>query len=268
MLTAQELIDGARIRHWSFADTVLGDGAAVLYLNQRIRTLLLRYRNALRSLINTTAETATVVSGLLVGVDADGVPYTLSTLEDGYAVHLDGDGVPYVDTSDAPIATDPFGASGGTPGFPLPTDAIALFSVFVVYQDGSTGDVDIVEEALRNHGAPAHNAAAFISGNRIIPIRPAVAGARDIWSSVTAVQTSYLALPSITALADAVPLPPAIDEVLIANLCEMFAMQSPKCPRPDREAFIVKARTAEQELDLMALDIVGDMQVSTVIYEG
>jgi hypothetical protein len=267
MLTAQELIDGARLRHWSFADTVLGDGAAVLYLNQRIRTLLLRYRSALRALVNATIETAAVVSGSLVGIDSSGVPYYLDTVGEGYAVHLDGS-VPYIDATEAPISLDPFGSSGSTPGFPLPPDAIALFSVSVLYQDGSSGDVDVVDEALRNQGPPGHNPAAFLSGNRIVAIRPSQPGGQDIWTSVTAVQVSYLPLASVTALITPIALPVPIAEVLIADLCELFAMQSQKCPKPDRAEFIAAARRAEQELDLSALDIVGDMQVSSVIFEG
>lgn len=267
MRTAQELIDGARLRHWSFADTALGDGAAVFFLNQRLATLLLRFRNALRPLVNVSVQTAAVVSGTLVGVDEAGVPYTLTTIADGYALHLDG-GVPYIDTSEAPISLDPFGASGGTPGFPLPPDAIALFSIAVLYQDGSTGDVDVVDEALRAHGPPGHNAGAFLSGNRIVPIRTSARGAADVWNTVVAVQVSYLPLPIVAALTDAVGIPSVLAEVLIANLCELFAMQSAKCPPADRRGFTEKARAAEAELDMMALDVVGDMQASTVIYEG
>lgn len=268
MLIAQELIDGARLRHWSFADTVLGDGAAVLFLNQRLRTLLLRYRNALRPLVNVTAQSAAVVTGILVGVDAAGVPYYVTTVADGWPVHVDGTGVPYIDVTEAQIALDPFGRSGGTPGFPLPADAIALFSLSVVYKDGSTGDVDVVDEALRNHGPPGHNPAAFISGNRVIPIRPSQPGGQDIWMSVTAVQTNYLPLPSIAALSDVVAIPTVLAEVVIADLCELFATQSPKCPAAAVVKFAADARRAEADLDTIALDVVGDMQVSSVIYEG
>jgi hypothetical protein len=268
LITVQELIDGARVRHACFADTVLGDGAAVLFLNQRIRTLLLRYRSALRALINATMQAAAVVNGALVGVDALGAPSFLTTVADGWAVHVDGAGVPYVETTEAPIASDPFGASGGTPGFPLPTDAIALFSVFVVYRDGSSGDVDVVDEAARNFGPPGHNAAAFLSGNRIVPIRPAVAGAADIWSSVVAVQLSYLPLPTVRALADTVPLPAAVAEALVAALAELFAIQSPSCADAVRAAFSAAARRAEDELDLTALDVVGDLQHNSVLFTG
>lgn len=268
MLTAQELIDGARLRHWSFTDTVLGDGAAVLFLNQRLRTLLLRFRNALRPLVNVSVQTAAVITGTLIGIDEDGLPYYLTTIDDGYAIRLDGGGVPYFDTSEAPISLDPFGASGGTPGFPLPTDAVAFFSFSVTYQDGSSGEVDVVDEALRHMGPPGHNPAAFISGHRIVPITPAQPGGQDVWTSVTSCTTSYLPLPSVTALGDAVAIPSVLAEVVIVDLCELLAMQSVQCPKPDRTAFIAAARRAELELDAMALDVVGDLQVSSVIYEG
>jgi hypothetical protein len=71
-VTAQDLIDQARIRHWAFADVALGDGAALLFLNQRQRHLLLRFRDQLRGLVNTTVAQAGVVNGVLVGLDALG----------------------------------------------------------------------------------------------------------------------------------------------------------------------------------------------------
>jgi hypothetical protein len=266
--TALELIEGARLRHWSFTETSLGDGAAVRFLNHRLRTLLLRYKSALRSVANATVRSAAVVSGVLVGVDGDGVPYYLSTVEDGYAVHLDGTGVPYIDTSEAPIAYDPLGIRGGTPGWPLPTDAIALLSFSVDYQDGSSGEVDVVDEALRHQGPPGHNPAAYLSGNRLVPIRPAQPGGQDVWSSVTAARLSYLALPTVDALADPIALPAVLAEALVAALAEFFANQSKDCTQPERRDFAATARRTETELDQMALDVIGDLQVSSVIYEG
>lgn len=266
--TALDLIEAARLRHWSFTDTALGDGAAVRFLNHRFRTLLLRYREALRSLTNETVQTAAVVSGILVGIDADGVPFFTSTIEDGYALHLDADGVPYLDTSDSPVSLDPFGVNGGTPGWPLPVDAIALYSVAAVYQDGSTGKIDVVEEATRHQGPPGYNPAVFLSGNRFVPIQTVATGTEGPWTSVTAVQLNYLPVPTIAALTDVVALPAALLETVLAALVELFAMQSADCPLADRRQFTADARRAEQDLDAFALDIVGDLQVSSVLYEG
>lgn len=268
MLTALELVEGARLRHWSFTDTALGDGAAVRFLNQRIRTLLLRYRSALRGLVNASVETAAVVGGVLVGVDATGVPYYTTTYEDGYAVHLDSTGVPYIETTEAKIAGDPFGKNGGTPGWPLPPDAIAIFSLAATMPDGSVGEVDVVEEALRHHGAPGHNLTAFLSGSRLVPVRAAGTGVQDSWSSVTKVQLSYLPLPIVALLSDTIALPTAMAEALTAALAEMFSVQAKDCTQAERRDFAAAARRAEQELDTIALDIVGDLQVSSVIYEG
>jgi hypothetical protein len=268
MLTAQELIEGARLRHNAFTETALGDGAAVRFLNQRVRTLLLRYKSALRSIANATLQTAAVINGGLVGIDALGAPYYLSTVGDGYPLHLDPTGIPYIDTTDPLIALDPFGAHGGTPGFPLPPDAIALFTLSVVYQSGQTGDVDVIDESERNHGPSGHNPAAFMSGNRVIPIRPAQPGGQDVWTTVTAVQLSYLPMPTVKLLTDLVALPTVLADVLIAAIAELFAMQSPTLTAGERAGFAAAARRAEQDLDVAALDIVGEMAVSSVIYEG
>jgi hypothetical protein len=266
--TALALIEAARLKHWSFVETALGDGAAVRFLNHRFRSLLLRYREALRSLTNETVQTAAVVSGVLVGIDATGVPYFTSSVEDGYALHFEPDGTPYFDATDTPVSIDPFGAHGGTPGWPLPADAIALYTLAAVYQDGSTGKIDVVEEATRHQGPPGRNLAVFLSGNRFVPIRPSPSIALDAWTSVVSVQLNYLPVPTIAALADVVKLPAALIDVVLAGLAELFAMQSKDCPPSDRAQFTAAARRAEQELDTFALDVVGDLQVSSVLYEG
>jgi hypothetical protein len=268
MLSTLSLIEDARLKHCSFSEASLGDGAALRFLNQRIRTLLLRYRESIRSLCNVSIQTAAVVSGVLVGVDGAGLPYYVSTAGDGFALHLDGAGIPYFDPTDTPIALDPFGASGSTPGMPLPADAIALFSFAVTFRDGSSSKVDVVEEALRHMGPPGHNPAAFLSANRLVPIKPAQPGGQDIWTSVVSATTSYLPLPTVSTLTDTIALPTVFGEPIIAGLAELFAVQSKGCTTAEKRDFAAAARLAETSFDAMALDIVGDLQVSSVIYEG
>lgn len=267
--TAQLLIDTARVRHWSFIEVELADGAAVLWLNQRQRYLLLKFRDALRGLVGSSVQTAATVAGVLVGVDANGTPYYVTTAADGWAVQINGNGTPYIDTSLPQIAKDPFGQSGGTPGWPLPVDAIALLAMTATTNNGTELPITIVDEAERLRTAPTRYLPAFIAGNRIIPIRPpSTLGMSDDWSCVVSVQLSYIGLTSIAALTDPVTIPAPLVEPLLAGMAELFANQSRHCTTPERAAFREAARRAETEIAQSAFDILGDFQTTTVIYEG
>lgn len=269
-LTAQDLIDAARIRHWSFADVILGDGAAVLFLNHRQRHLLLRYREQLQGFINTTFAQAGVQQGVLVGLDANGALITLDTFVDGFAAHVNANGTPYVDTTDAPIAYDPLGARGGTnAGWPLPTDAIAVFTLSATLQDGSTTPIDIVIERDRYTAPAGHYLAVYLSGNRLVPIRPVGSlFAGDAWGNVVSVTLSYLPLKTVALLTDTMTVPAPLIEPLIANLAELFAKESKLCTVAERQQFATDARKAEGEIDDMGYDVLGQAQIDTVLYEG
>jgi hypothetical protein len=270
-ITAQDLIDLARIRHWAFADVALGDGAALLFLNQRQRHLLLRFRDQLRGLVNTTVAQAGVINGVLVGLDANGNLYQLATFVDGFAVHVDGGGNLYVDSTESPIAYDPLGARGGAgAGWPLPPDAIAIFNVFATMDDGSKVPVGIVDERDQHISPQGHYLAAYLSGNRIVPCRPPSSlglGATP-WNAVTGVTLSYLPLVSFTSLTDPAKVPAPLIEPLIANLAELLANQSKLCPVAEKRTFERNARKAEDEIDVLGYDIMGDAQTTSVIYEG
>lgn len=264
----RELVDNARLRHWSFIDVQLADGAAVLWLNQRQRHLLLKFRDALRGLIGSNVETASIVSGSLVGVTADGTPYFLTTVDDGFSLNLSAGGTPYVDTTKAPVARDPFGQNGGTPGWPLPNDAIALLAMTAMFNNGSESPVTIVDESERLVAAPGRYLPAFVAGNRIVPIRPSSTfGLSDSWSSVTSVRLSYIGVATITSLDGTLVIPAPLHEPLIAGLAELFAKQSRQCTVGERAQFGEAARRAELEIAQGAFDVLGDMQTTSVIYE-
>lgn len=270
MTLVRDVIDEARSKHWAFADVQLGDGAALLFINRRQRSLLLKFRDAVRAIVNQTMQQAGVVAGVLVGLDSGGVPYYLTTYEDGYPIQFDGGGVPYIDTSAAPISYDPFGVNGGTPGWPLPTDAIALLSLTAVYQDTTTGPIEVVDEAVRYQGPPTRYPTVYITGNRLVPLRKPsnTSGQPDIWTSVTAVQLSYIPFSSVALLTDALTLPGPLIEAIVSGLVEMLAMQSPKCTATERAGFTAARKEKEAEISVNAFDLLGDFQSSNVIYEG
>lgn len=277
-VTAQDLIDLARIRHHAFAEIALGDGAAVLFLNHRQRHLLLRYRDQLRGMVNSTFAQAGVINGVLVGLDASGHLYQLATSVDGFAVHVDGGGHLYVDPTEAPVAYDPLGARGGnSAGWPLPTDLIALFNVFASLQGPNTGDppinvpVSVVDERDQHIEPQGHYFTAYLSGARLVPIRyptALIATTDDPWSSVSSVTISYLPLQTIAALTDPIKVPAPLIEPLIANLAELFAKSSKACSAAEKKMFADDARKAEAEIDITGYDVMGDAQSTTVIYEG
>jgi hypothetical protein len=111
-------------------------------------------------------------------------------------VHVDGGGNAYIDTTEAPVAYDPLGVRGGTgAGWPLPTDAIAIFNLFATLNDGTKVPIDVVNERDQHLSPQGHYLAAYLSGNRLVPCRPpASIGWASAWNSVTGVTLSYLPL--------------------------------------------------------------------------
>lgn len=265
-VTVRDLIDAARIRHNAFIDVELGDGAVLLFVNNRQMRLLLHFKTSLQGLLGTTAQTAATVGGALVGIDEDGAPFYLTTAGDGWALHLDADGVtPYVDVDEAPISFDPFGISGDTPGFPLPENVISVLAVSGVYADGRATPIDVFDEGERFSHRQTGRPMAFLSANRIVPKRD-VNTTSDVWSLLTAVQLSYLALPQLTALSDRITLPPVLHEALIAAIASLLAGQAKLCTTAERAAFRADAERAEAILTDDSFDIVGALKTTRVIY--
>lgn len=267
--TVQHLIDSARLRHWSFANIALGDGAALLYLQSRQLAHLAEHGAAIEGLVGTTVQydTALQTTGTFVALDANGVPFYSTTLEDGYAVHLDGNGVPYIDTSEAPLAVDPFGASGGTPGFPLPSDMLRLISVACIYTNNRIIPCDVIPERMRFTTLPGRNPNAFVSGNRLVPLLPLSEGnSGDRWFSVRAVQISYVPIQTLTALDDEVLIPAVLCDALVADLALMFANQSEKCPAKDCAAIEREAERCAARIAVAADDMLDSVQHNSIVY--
>lgn len=266
--TVQQLIDDARLRHWSFADVQLPDGAALRRVMEHQRALLLALTDDVGPLIGTTQQIAATVSGGLVGVDSVGTPYYLTTTGTGYAVLLDASSIPYIDLTGAAISFDPFGVDGAERGFPLPSSLLRLLQLTVVMKSGDKLPVELVEERVQLEAVGSRTFRAFISGNRVVPIRQGSAPFSDAWDSVSAVRLAYVACPTLTALSNTLTLPDPCLSALTAGLAELFAGASKHCPESDKRRFEQQRRDADalvsQSAGLMLTDVVS----THVVYRG
>lgn len=268
--TVQQIIDAARSRHFAFADVRAGDGAVLLYLNQRLRTHLARHGAKIEGLVGTTLQyTIQTINGLLVAVDSLGNPQYTTTYQDGWAVHLDAFGNPYIDTSEPMIAADPFGIHGGTPGFPLPADMIRLTAVVLVYNvpAGLLIPCTVIPEAGRLLAQPGRNPTVFVSGNRLVPLLPTnAAPSGDRWNNVSAIQLAYVALPTLSTLTQFVNIPSVLVEALIADAASYLAYQSKTLSAAERAGFATTAQACAEDIGEAALEILQEPEEETVQY--
>lgn len=278
--TVQQIIDRARVRHWAFTDLVLGDGAVLAYLSQRLRTHLGVHGATIEGLVNTTMTYALgVVGGLLVAEDpVTHIPAYTTTYQDGWPIHVDpGTGIAYYDTSEPMVAVDPYGLHGGTPGFPLPGEMVRLIDVSLVYSQppGIIIPCDVIKEHGRIQAQPGRNPQAFVSGNRLVPVL-ALAGSAsnpnsaDRWMSVTSVIISYVALPTLTVLTDTLNIPGVLVEALDADAALMMARQSPKLEKSPATiaGFERDATTTAAAVATAGLAMLNEPEMETVDYRG
>lgn len=265
----RDLIDAARIRHWSFANTVLGSGAATLFLNQRQRTHLAAHGAAIEGLVGSAYEFALAASGARFVALLDGVPTFTDSYEDGWPVHLEDGIVPYIDLTEPRIAGDPFGTNGGAAGFPLPTDMVRLIAVTAVYgSEGRLLPVDIIPERDQAKRLPGRTLTGFLSGNRFVPVYPLATGlgtSGDRWTAVTALRVSYVGIQTFQTLDDVVMLPSVLCEALTADLAVLFAQQAPKCPPAALAAFERAAASALGAVMAAGSDMVDSVTSGRVI---
>jgi hypothetical protein len=177
----------------------------------------------------------------------------------------------YVDITEAPIAYDPLGVRGGAgAGWPLPTDAIAIFNLFATFDDGTKAPIGIVNERDQHLSPQSHYLEAYLSGNRIVPCRPPLSiGTNSTpWNAVTSVTLSYLPLASFTSLTDPAKVPAPLVEPLDREPLRALRESLEALPR-SREAHLRRGRAKGRGRDRRAgYDIMGDAQTTSVIYEG
>lgn len=263
--SVQELIDSARLRHWSFSEG--NEGAALRFVSDRQKRIMLDVIKATEALLGETSEVTTAVVGAaLVALDDLGVPYFTTTVEDGFCVRFLG-AVPYIDTS-LPYVIDPFGASGDSvPGFPLPTDLLRLMSVTAISSLMTVPayapiPVDIIEQRIAEARGGSTRLRAFVSVGRIIPVRTDV---NDIWNSIIKLRLSMVRCPTLTALTDPLTLPEVCLEALTAALAEMFSLATEKCPTGDKRAFKDARIDADKHLMDSAENILDSITSSSVV---
>src|SRR6185437_11283435 len=275
--TVQQIIDRARIRHWSFRDLVLGDGAVLAYLSQRLRTHLAVHGAKIEGLVNTTLTYNVVNSGgLLIAEDpVTGIPQYTTTYQDGWPLHLDGNNVPYYDDAEPMIAADQYGLNGGTPGFPLPAEMVRLIDVSLVYSQppGLIIPCDVTREHGRIEAQPGANPIAFVSGNRLVPLLSFSGtngnpNASDRWMTVSSIIMSYVALPTLQVLTDYLNIPGVLVEALDADAALMMARQSKAMSAQDRSGFEKDASAAATVIASAALEMLNEPETGQVQYRG
>lgn len=280
-VTARSLIDTARIQHWAFSALTLGDGAALLFFNQRQREHLAKGGAEIEGLIGTAVEykvpTTPATTQFFVGF-RNGVPYTLNPGQDGWAVHVDLDGVPFVDPNELQIAADPLVQNGGVQGFPLPGEMVRLINVMLLYgplnpaPGGGYIPVNITNERARQSALPGRNPTAFVAGNRLIPMlvtKPGVGiNSGDRWFGVTAIQFSYVSVDTIRSLDDPITLPVVLCGALIQDLVVLFANQAKDVTISEKQNFALMARDAGASASKMALDLLNSPMTKSVRFNG
>lgn len=266
-ITVQQLIENARVRHPAMMRVAFPEGALLLFLNTYQRRKLLELAEEIEPLISESRQVAAVIAGALIGSDA-GVPYYITTSGDGFPVQSDA-GVPYVDFTGVPIALDPFGLSGSTPGFPLPTEFIKLIHIIAGTLYNAAMRVDVLPESRRG-ASPQRSLAVFISGNRIVPIREGVSPYQDSWGDVTSITLSYVAMQTLSAVTDLIKLPLQLVDCLEAALAERLAMAVPSTEMSDatKKGFTADRVDAERSAADGALEILGEVTTSHVQFNG
>ncbi len=287
--TLRYLIDSARTRHWSFSNLPVGDGPALLYLNQRIRTRLAMHGAAIEGLVGTTMQydvpltapsllvtnAGTIITtnlGVAIGVGGNlGQPQLGTTYQDGWPIHITPAGYLYVDFSEPPIAGDPFGLNGGVPGFPLPEEMVRLIQVSLSYNSNPATLIpcDVVTEPQRFAMMPSRNPACFISGNRLVPMLPLDANNQaDRWFNVSKITISYVGIDTYRSLDDTINFPAVLVEGLIADCAVFLANNSKACPPADKSAIQKEAAGVGGEVGSAGLSILEEGEQDNVIYNG
>lgn len=191
-----DLIQRARAQDPAFTVERHSDRVALSFLSTRHRDLLKDLAADLKDRLSQARQVAAVISGGLVGVDANGAAYSVTTQGDGYAAQVDPvTGAIYLDTS-APISVDPFSA-----GFPLPTSSLYLVSIYASI-DQSEIRQEVILKPQRDFprlAGSGNELYAFVNGWRLIPLRnpPPSSQSSDAsrWAIVTAVTVVWVDTP-------------------------------------------------------------------------
>lgn len=225
-ISCRELFDAARARDYRFLDCKMPDGALMLYLNTKQRTLLLQLAPSIEAIVGETLQIAAVnAAGDLVSTDLV------------------------------------------SPGFGLPIDWIKLIEVKATNKNGRAMPIDIIpENEAPALSSPNRVPAAYISANRVTPVRLGAAPYVDSWSQVQNVSVSYIAMKSVEFLDDFVSLPGVLHEALIAGLVLVLSRGVPGLSKAERDEYAAEAAAADKQTMVNAVDMLGDVTERRVGY--
>ncbi len=240
------------------------DGAILQFADEKQRSILLLVIDEIEALIGETQEIETEGTATLIAVDENGAGYFATTTEDAYALRFEG-GVPYIDMSQQ-FVVDPFGENGDVPGLPLPDDILRIITI--VARDSVNNrksKVEIVEENIAAARGGFTGLKAFISANRLVPVR---VGDTDNWSAVTSLELALVLCPTLSALTDEMTMPKACCDVFVAQFAEFLSTASRNCTEQDKRRFERQRQEAEALLKSTADEILSQVVENTVIYRG
>lgn len=251
----RQIIDNAKMRHWSLNSVQMPDGASLNHLNELQRTILLVLIDQWEAILSESVEILTALeNAVLMAADEDGAPYFTTTREPGYAIKL-ADGVPYIDLSE-PFVIDPFGEQGDVPGLPLPVDVLRLMLVRAKMDDDRVLKVDVFDELTAASLGSTRNLRSFINGNRLVPIRD---GTNDNWTRVQSLQVSFVSNPTLSTLESEVLVPTPCVSALTAGLAVFLATAARDCPASDKKLLAGQYADAMQLLEDSAAELLNSM---------
>ncbi|KPK09545.1 MAG: hypothetical protein AMS20_00030 [Gemmatimonas sp. SG8_28] len=234
MTTVAEVIRRARVQHPGFTEERHENLALLEQLSTLQDEMLIELVAPLTDLVSEGRTVADTISNVLVGVDENGSPYSVSTSGDGYDVIVEN-GFGY--TGPTAIAVDPYSA-----GFVLPSPILKLVHI---YAQMTRGDIMPVQYVTQNDfpnrswsTTPHLTLFAIINGGRLVPITttPNDPGP-SMWDSVTDVTVVYVPKPERFTLtgswsAQTLTLPEAFDAWAERALAAWMALRELGLPEP------------------------------------
>ena len=260
-LTVDAIIERARGRFWAFNEVQMPAGAIVQYLDERQRVVLLAIIDEAEPLIGETREIETSGTATLVAVDSTGAPYFATTRENSFALRFQN-GVPYIDVNEV-FVVDPFGQFGDVPGLPLPDDHLRLTCVTAILDDTREMPVTILEQQTGSAGGGSTGLRAFVSANRLVPIRQSN---QDWWSHVESVRVSLVLCPELTALTDTITLPKPCVDALTAAVAEFLATACRECGENDKRRFERQYKDSFALMKSTADEILSQVTTNQVVH--
>ncbi len=245
-ITVGDVVRRARLHHPAFGEDRHPDLVAVEYLSTRQRELLQQISAALLDRLSESRNVAATIAGSLVGVDANGAAYAITTADNGYAVAVDAvTGVLYLDFS-VIISKDPF-----TAGFPLPAQALELVHVYAELKDSQRWvPVTIVPQRdVARRGAWGTTLYAIVNAWRLVPIKPPPANAGPSeWDLVKSVTVTWVDTPTRLSITGAwrdqlFVLPDIYAEALQYDLSAFLARREQGLNTEFPEAFVASQTT-------------------------